>query len=139
MLNAASQRRIPAADGVQSRPAFWRYALPLCIASPFALSLAFPKTSIAWLAFIALVPLFLLWAKASWKQALLSGWLAGAITFVLLFRWMIHSLGDFVGAWSWLALSLMSIIEGLSLAGVALVTSLVCRGRFRAGAVFAAP
>ena len=103
------------------------------------MALAFPKTSISWLAFIALVPLFLVWARASWKQALLSGWLAGTITFILLFRWMTHSLGDFVGNWSWLALLLMSVIEGLSLAAVALLVALACRGRFRAIAVFAGP
>lgn len=107
--------------------------------SPLALALAFPKTYLTWLAFIALAPLFWLWSKASWKQAWWSGWLAGTITFVLLFRWMTTSLGDFVGGFSWLALFLMSVIEGLSLAVVAVLTALVCRGRFRALAVFAAP
>ncbi|MDQ6780077.1 MAG: apolipoprotein N-acyltransferase [Candidatus Eremiobacteraeota bacterium] len=118
---------------------FWRYALPASVLCPLALGLAFPKTSITWVAFIALAPLFLVWSRASWKQALLSGWLAGTITFFVLFRWMTYSLGDFVGNFSWLALLLMAVIEGLSLAAVALVTAGIGRGRFGAACVFGAP
>src|SRR5579872_9112 len=134
----------PAADSSlgpveEERPAFWRFALPAALVCPWLLSLAFPKSNVAWLALIALAPLFLLWSRASWKQAFWSGWLAGTITFALLFRWMMTSLGDFIGNFSWLALGVMSVIEGLSLAGVALATALACRGRFRSVAIFAAP
>lgn len=138
MISTASQRPI-AAELLPLRVAFWRYALPASVLCPLLLSLAFPKTNFGWLAFIAFVPLFLVWAKASWKQAFWSGWLSGTIAFVLLFRWMIHSLGDFVGGWSWVALFLMSIISGLAFAGVAIVTAVVSRGRFRSLTIFAAP
>src|ERR1700694_5942962 len=137
MVSTASPRDV-AVVTPREYSGFWRYALPASLLSPLLLSLAYPKTNVAWFAFFALVPLFLLWARASWKQALLCGWLAGTIMFMLLFRWMTHSIGDFVGNWSWLALFLMSAIEGFSLAVVAVVTALVGRGRFRGAAVFAA-
>ncbi|MDQ6824473.1 MAG: apolipoprotein N-acyltransferase [Candidatus Eremiobacteraeota bacterium] len=138
MISTASPRDVGVVTP-REHSGFWRYALPASLLSPLLLSLAYPKTNVAWFAFFALVPLFLLWARASWKQALFCGWLAGTIMFMLLFRWMTHSIGDFVGNWSWLALFLMSAIEGFSLAVVAVVTALVGRGSFRAAAVFAAP
>ncbi|MBV8262600.1 MAG: apolipoprotein N-acyltransferase [Candidatus Eremiobacteraeota bacterium] len=117
----------------------WPLSLAASVAAPLLLGLAFPLVNAGLLAFIALVPLFLVWAKSSWKQALWFGWLAGILMFVVLFHWMIHSIGDFVGSWSWLALVLLSMVEGACIALVAVVTALIGRGQFRAICVVAVP
>jgi apolipoprotein N-acyltransferase len=117
----------------------WPQALAASLVSPALLSLSFPTFDAGIISFIALVPLFLLWSRASWKQAFWWGWLAGAVTSLLLFHWMTTSIGDFVGAWSLLALILLCGYYGLFMAAVAVLTALVCRGDFRALAVFAVP
>lgn len=117
----------------------WPVSLAASLAGPLLLGLAFPLVNAGLLAFIALVPLFLVWAKSSWKQALWFGWLAGILMFVVLFHWMIHSIGDFIGSWSWLALVLLSMVEGFCIALVAVATSLIGHGQFRAMCVVAAP
>ena len=117
----------------------WPAALVASLAAPWLFSLAFPSANLGLFAFIALVPLFLLWSKASWKEAFLWGWLAGTIMFLLLWYWMTHSVGDFVGSWSIVALVLLCAIEGLTVAIVAVLTSLVGRGEFRAVSIFAIP
>lgn len=118
---------------------WWPVALAASVGSPLLLGLAFPTVNAGVLAFIALVPLFLVWAKSSWTQALWFGWLGGIVMFVVLFHWMIHSIGDFIGSWSWLALVLLSMVEGLAIALVAVVTSLIGRGQFRAWCIAGAP
>src|SRR5580704_15755861 len=55
----------------------WPTALVASLAGPWLLSLAFPFANLGLFAFIALVPLFFLWSKASWKEAFFWGWLAG--------------------------------------------------------------
>ncbi len=106
---------------------------------PLLLSLAFPKLDWGIFAFIALVPLFLLWSKSSWKEAFAWGLLAGVILFGLLLNWTTHSLSTFIGGWWVLGLVLICLWQGLNIAFIALATSLVCRGEFRTIAIFAAP
>jgi len=117
----------------------WLVALVASLAGPWLLSLAFPSASLELFAFIALVPLFLLWSKASWKEAFFWGWLSGTFMYLLLWYWMTHSVGDFVGSWSIVALVLLCAVEGLTVAIVAVLTSLVGRGEFRAASIFAIP
>ena len=117
----------------------WPLALGASLVGPILLGLAFPTADAGIVSFIALVPLFLVWSQASWKQALGWGWFAGAVMSFVLFNWMIHSIGDFVGSWSLLALVLLCAYQGCYFALVALVTSLVGRGQFRAISVVAAP
>jgi apolipoprotein N-acyltransferase len=111
----------------------------LAIGCPLAIVLAFPKANISALAFLALAPLFWLWSKSSWKSALLWGWLSGFIMCALLFSWTTNSLGDEIGGFRYLTLVLFAAIEGFSVAIVALMTSLMARGRFGTAMVFAAP
>jgi len=85
------------------------------------------------------VPLFLLWSKSSWKQAFWYGWFAGFVLYMMLFSWMTHSLRDFIGGWWLLGLVLMSAVEGLNVAIMAVASSLCCRGEFRTSAIFALP
>jgi len=117
----------------------WPIALGASLAGPVLLMCAFPTLDAGVVSFVALVPLFLLWSKASWKQALWWGWFAGAMISLVLFNWMIHSIGDFVGSWSILALVLLCVYQGLFIAVAAVLTSLIGRGEFRTISVFAAP
>lgn len=117
----------------------WPQALGASVLGPFLFSCAFPKFDAGVLAFIALVPLFLLWAKSSWKQAFWLGLLAGVTLFALLLNWTTHSLRDFIGGYWVLGLVLISLWQGLNIAIVALATSLICRGEFRTVAIFAVP
>jgi apolipoprotein N-acyltransferase len=117
----------------------WPTALVASLAGPALLSLGFPSANWGLFGFIALVPLFLLWSKASWKQALWWGWFAGTFMLLLLWYWMTHSVGDFVGSWSIVALVLLCAVEGLAVAVVAVLTSLIGRGEYRAISVVAIP
>lgn len=138
MIGTATERRFNATSALE-RPTFWPYAIAAAIVCPLLLSLAFPKTTLPWFAFVALAPLFFVWSRATWRQALWSGWLTGTLMFAFLFHWMTTTIGDFIGSWSVLALVLLAGLEGLSIAAVAVLTALVCRGSFRAIAVFAVP
>jgi apolipoprotein N-acyltransferase len=103
------------------------------------LTTAFPKLDFGIVALVALVPLFWLWARSSWKEAWRWGWLSGSIFFFAMFFWMTNSLGDYIGNWKLLAGVLLAGIEGLSIAAVAALTALVCRGAVGGLAVFALP
>src|SRR5579864_1004372 len=100
---ARVSREVPRAQAAVE----WPLALAATIVSPLLLTFAFPNFDVGVLAFIAVAPLFLLWSKSSWKQAFWWGWLAGTLIFLLLFHWMTHSIGDFIGSWSIVALLLL--------------------------------
>jgi apolipoprotein N-acyltransferase len=117
----------------------WPIALAASLAGPFLLSLAFPRLNLGVFAFIALVPLFLLWSKSSWKHAFWWGLLAGMTIFALLLNWTTHSLHDFIGGWWVLGLILICIWQGFNIAFMALAISLLSRGEFRTVMIFAAP
>lgn len=131
---ASGLREVPV---VQSTPA--RNALAALFVSAVLLALAFPPFNMGIVSFIALVPLFLFWSKASWKHAFWWGWLAGSVAFLFLFYWMTHSVGDFIGSWSLLALVFICVIEGFFVALVGLLGALVGRGQYSALCVFALP
>ena len=106
---------------------------------PILAALAFPKTNLTPLAFVALAPVFWLWSVSSWKAALGWGVLSGTVLFCALDSWMIYSLGDEIGSARFVALVLLAGSESIFVAAAAVITSLIARGRFTATAVFAAP
>jgi len=103
------------------------------------LILAFPPFNLSAIAFVALVPLIVLWSRLSWARALWWGWFAGIILFFALMFWTSLTVFDFVGAWSVVALILLAAIEGLAVAATAVVASLVGRGRYSVASIFAIP
>ncbi|HEY7980081.1 MAG TPA: apolipoprotein N-acyltransferase [Candidatus Eremiobacteraceae bacterium] len=107
--------------------------------APVALALAFPKTNWWLLSFVSLAPLFWLWSNASWKSAFWWGWLSGTVYFGLMLNWVPNSLGDFIGAWTILALALLAAWQGLAFAAAAVLISLIRRPGFGGVAVYAAP
>ncbi|MDQ2817733.1 MAG: apolipoprotein N-acyltransferase [Candidatus Eremiobacteraeota bacterium] len=113
--------------------------LLLSVLCPIAVALSFPKANVTAFAFVGLAPLFWSWSQASWKAAFWSGWLAGSILFGIVLYWMTHSIGDFVGNWTPVALVLLAAMQGLFVGAAALLTALCCRGRYGALAVAAAP
>jgi apolipoprotein N-acyltransferase len=130
----AAQAAPRAAAGVT-----WPAALAATCAGPLLFAAAFPPLSWGYIGCIALAPLFWLWAKSSWKQAFWWGWLAGVFLFVLLLHWMTESVGQFVGAWAWVALAVLCVVEGFAVAVAAVVTSLAAGGHVGRRALVAAP
>ncbi len=61
------------------------------------LAAAFPKIGAAWLVPFGTAVLFWTWQGASWKRALLLGWLFGLIFFALDFAWVGHTVGRYIG------------------------------------------
>src|SRR5450755_989175 len=113
--------------------------LAIAFFAPVALTLAFPKTDWWPLSFVALAPLFWLWSNASWKSAYWWGWLSGTVYFGLMLNWVPNSLGDYIGAWTILALALLAAWQGLAFAATAILVSFIGRRGFGVAAVFAAP
>jgi apolipoprotein N-acyltransferase len=62
-----------------------------------ALAAAFPKIGAAWLAPIGLAGLFWTWQGASWKRAAALGWFAGVVFFAIVFAWVGHTVGSYIG------------------------------------------
>jgi len=115
------------------------FRLACTVAGPALLSLAFPPFDVGPIALIALVPLFLLWSKLTWKQAFWWGWLAGILMFLTILYWTSITIFEFVGAWSSLALTLLCAIEGFAVAATAVSAALVGKGAFRLGSIFGVP
>lgn len=101
--------------------------------------MAFSNRAVGVAAFVAIVPLFLLWSKLPWQSALLWGWFSGTLYSLLLFYWIAGTIFQFVGSWAIPMLLIVCAIEGLAMAGVAVVASLVGKGRFRPASIFALP
>lgn len=88
-----------------------RVVLALPLASAVLLWAAFPPTSIPWLAWVALVPLFLLVDSPARPRALFRGaWLGGFLFWMLAIEW-IHIAEP--GPESWFAVTLMAAVLGL--------------------------
>jgi len=117
----------------------WLWCLGLSVLSPVLICLAFPTFAWGPLALIALAPVFLLWSRVSWKHAFLWGWLSGTVTYLLLLDWMAGTIFQFTGPWSIPMLIVVCGIEALTIAGVAVVASLVGRGAFRPASIIAIP
>ncbi|MBV8724695.1 MAG: apolipoprotein N-acyltransferase [Candidatus Eremiobacteraeota bacterium] len=61
------------------------------------LAAAFPKIGAAWLVPFGTAALFWAWQGASWKRALLLGWIFGVIFFALDFAWVGHTVARYIG------------------------------------------
>ncbi|MBV8198697.1 MAG: apolipoprotein N-acyltransferase [Candidatus Eremiobacteraeota bacterium] len=61
------------------------------------LAAAFPKIGAAWLVPFGTAALFWTWQGASWKRALLLGWIFGIIFFALDFAWVGHTVARYIG------------------------------------------
>jgi apolipoprotein N-acyltransferase len=123
---------------VTVRPSFF-LRLSIAIVCPILAAVAFPKTNLTPLAFVALAPVFWLWSVSSWRAALGWGVLSGTIMFAALDSWMIYSIGDEIGSARFVALVLLAGSESIFIAAAAVLTSLIARGRFGTATVFAAP
>ncbi len=120
-------------------PVTWLHNLGISVLSPVLFSIAFPKFDVGLAALVALTPLFLLWSRMPWQRAFWWGWFSGTLCYALLLYWMAATIFEFVGSWSILVLALVCGIEGLAIAAVAVVASLVGRGAFRTRSIFALP
>ena len=70
----------------------------LSIASGVLFALAFPDAGIAWLIFIALVPLFVALARArSWREAVLLGWLSQFTAWLMMVPWVVRVMSHYGG------------------------------------------
>jgi len=68
------------------------------IVSGFLFALAFPDFSIAWLIFIALVPLFVALARArGWREAFLLGWISQTIAWLMMVPWVVRVMSHYGG------------------------------------------
>ncbi len=97
----------------------------MSILSAILLALAFPKTTWFWLAWIALVPFFIvLFKTSSWKKALSQGFIFGLVFFGINLFW-INTLSRFVGYWSILGWLALIIFQALFLALFAFLAYLI--------------
>src|SRR5579862_1134349 len=74
----------------------WRDA-GIAAGAALGLAAAFPQIGAAWLAPVGLAALFWTWQGASWKRAAALGWLAGIVFFAVIFSWIGHTVGSFIG------------------------------------------
>jgi len=74
------------------------YRILLSIASGVLFAPAFPNAGIAWLIFVALVPLFVALARArSWREAVLLGWLSQFTAWLLMVPWVVRVMSHYGG------------------------------------------
>lgn len=97
-------------------------SLILAIISGFLLALTFPETNLFWLAWVALIPLFIaLQSVKRWWQALFCGLITGLIFFGGILFW-IKIVGLWIGqSYGYLAWSALALFQGLFLALFALL------------------
>ena len=74
--------------------------------------------------FIALVPLIVAIRQAGWKQALLLGWVSGAVLSLFTSFWMLQSVAAFTGGKWYLAL--MAYLASSVLLGLVMLLAAVC-------------
>lgn len=70
----------------------YRYQIILAIISALLLALAFPKANQGWLAWLALVPLFLALRKAGVKGGLFLGFVFGLLHYLAMVYWTVHTM-----------------------------------------------
>ncbi|MDQ2872275.1 MAG: hypothetical protein M3R35_03985, partial [Candidatus Eremiobacteraeota bacterium] len=100
----------------------------IALLSAIALALAFPKANLPWLAPFGAAGLFWLWQGHSWKRALWTGWLAGAVFIALSFSWVTNTVGSELGSLSFLVVLIIALLEGafFGLAGVGAALAYRC-------------
>lgn len=119
-----------------------RVRLPLLLASAALLALAYPTTDLHLLAWVALVPVFGCALVRPPRGALADGWLAGAVFFTLLLRWLDYTFQTYSAIpWplTWLPIAGLAGYLGLYVGGVAAGTSWLARRLGAGWALAAAP
>jgi apolipoprotein N-acyltransferase len=96
--------------------------------------LAFPKYDLWWLAWVALVPLFLALYGGNVKYSILIAWVFGIITFAGLFSWMLE-----VRGYTWLHQTIIVSYLSVFFALLGLIIGFVSRRLGLAAAVVATP
>lgn len=96
--------------------------------------LAFPKYDLWWLAWVALVPLFLAIYVGNVKYSILTAWVFGIITFAGLFNWMLE-----VRGYTWLHQAIIVSYLSVFFALFGLIIGLVSRRLGLIAAIFATP
>ena len=83
-------------------------------AAGLLLAAAFPRTSQAWLGWVAWIPLIVFVVRAAGKRAaFFGGWLAGAVQFFILLRWMpdvMKNYGAMSSLISWVVYALLVVV-----------------------------
>jgi apolipoprotein N-acyltransferase len=72
-----------------------RTKLFLAVSSGFLLTLSFPKTGISFLAWFALVPLFIISRNLSFKNSFSLGLMAGLSHYLTLIYWLVHTMSTY--------------------------------------------
>ncbi len=88
----------------------------LAFAGAFAMTFAFPKTNIAWLAPLGLVALFWAWFRCTPVQAFALGWLAGTVYFCAVLSWIAETAGALVAPYGFVLVFVPAVIEGSAFA-----------------------
>ena len=72
--------------------------LTLAIVSGVLFALAFPNAGIAWLIFIALIPLFVALSRARhWREAVFLGWLSQFTAWLMMVPWVVRVMSHYGG------------------------------------------
>jgi len=91
-------------------------------------ALAFPRAGYAWAPPLAAGALFWTWQRASWKHALILGWICGVVFFTISFWWWSTTIRTAVGPLAYAAVIVSAAIEALAIA-VAGVMTVIARAR----------
>ncbi len=115
-LAAASRRPVPlpAAGGIATLGAL-------------AISFAFPKTNLAYLAPLGLIPLFWSWFRCTPAQAFAIGWVAGTAYFCAVLSWAAETAGALVAPYGFALVLAPAVIEGASFGAAGALAALALR------------
>ena len=69
----------------------------LCLLAGLLLVLIFPWYNVAWLAWVAFVPLLMATRGMRWRTALLWGWISGCLGYLGILRWIPHTMINYGG------------------------------------------
>lgn len=88
----------------------------VALAGTLAMTLAFPKLYLAWLAPLGSIALFWAWFRCSPVQALALGWLTGTLYFCIVLSWIAETAGSLVAPFGFMLVLVPAIIEGTAFA-----------------------
>jgi apolipoprotein N-acyltransferase len=98
--------------------------LALAAFSGLLFALAFPLAGIAWAPLLGAGALFWTWQRASWKRALILGWLCGFVFFTISFWWWSTSIVTLVGPLAYAGVMVVAAIEACAIVLAAALTVL---------------
>lgn len=99
-------------------------ALAIAACSGLLFALAFPLAGIAWAPPLGAGALFWTWQRASWKRALILGWLCGFVFFTISFWWWSTTIATVVGPIAYGAVFISAAIEACAIAFAAALTTI---------------